>query len=455
MRGLRSTIVLLLVAVGLGAYIYFVEQHRPPASEAEPNERVFDFEAEDVSELQVSLLNGEGTELRRADGTWRVVSPVEAKADDTDVSSIASSLASLEVQRVLEEGPVDLDPFGLTETTLDVGFKLADGDALRHLLIGNETPTGADRYAKLADSDRVFLIAGHLESTFNKTTFDLRDKTILDFAREDLDGLEMASNDVTTRLTKVETDWHMSEPWDVRADFSTIEGLIGRLGSGEMNSIEAESPSDDELESYGLSEPSASVMVRSGSATATLLVGNEAPDGARYAQDSSRKLVFTVEASLASDLERDPREYRRKDLFSFRPFNAIRLEVELADGTVAFEKTEAATEEAEEAWARTEPESGDVDRTEMDDLLAKLSNLRAESFVESRADAGLTDDEPVATIRVRYGSGDDTTDEHVVVWRSGEETFAVHGDEAGAAMIATGSFDDALDALEAIQTEDS
>ena len=453
MRGLRSTLVLLVVAAGLGAYIYFVERHRPPASETEPNEQVFDFESEDLSELHVSLENGEPTELHRADGEWRVVAPVEAKADDTDVSAIASSLAELEIQRVLEEGPVDLDPFGLTEPAFDVGFKLADEGSLQHLLIGNETPTGADRYAKLADSDRVFLITGTLDTTFNKTTFDLRDKTILDFARDDLDGLEMASNGVMIRLAKVDTDWHMSEPWDVRADFSTIEGLIGRLGVGEMNSIEAERPAD--LEPYGLSDPDARVMVKAGSAAATLLVGDETPDGTRYARDASRELVFTIDASLAGDLERDPSEYRRKDLFSFRPFNAIRLEVELTDGTVAFEKTEATTEDAEEAWARTEPESGDVDRTEMDDLLAKLSNLRAESFVESRADAGVTDDEPVATIRVRYGAGDDTIDEHVVVWRSGEETFAVHGDESGAAIITTGSFDDAFDALEAVQTEDS
>ena len=453
MRGLRSTLVLLLVAAGLGAYIYFVERHRPPASEPEPNERVFDFEAEDVRELQVSLDDGEDTRLRRADGTWTVVSPVEAKADDTDVSSIATSLASLEIQRVLEEGPVDLDPFGLTEPVFDVGFKLTDDDASRHLLIGNETPTGADRYAKLANSDRVFLIAGDLASTFNKTTFDLRDKTILDFARENLNGLEMESNNVVIRLAKHETDWHMSEPWDVRADFSTIEGLIGRLGSGEMSSIEAESPND--LEPYGLSDPNARVMTRTGSSTATLIVGKEAPDGSRYAQDGSRELVFTIDAALAGDLERDPSEYRRKDLFSFRPFNAIRLEVELAEGTVAFEKTAAATEEAEDTWKRTEPESADADRTEMDDLLAKLSNLRADSFVESRADAGVRDDDPVATVRVRYGTGDETTDEHVVFWRSGEETFAVHGDEIGAAMIATSSLDDALDALEAVQTEDS
>ena len=139
---------------------------------------------------------------------------------------------------MLDEGPVDLEPFGLVDPALDVGFKLADGETVAHVLIGEETPTGADRYAKLADADRVFLIAGYLDTTFDKTTFDLRDKKILAVARDAIDGLRMTVGDRTIALTKEGNDWRMTEPWNARADFSTVEGLVGRLDSGEMQSIE-------------------------------------------------------------------------------------------------------------------------------------------------------------------------------------------------------------------------
>ena len=170
MRGLRSTLVLLVVAIGLGAYIYFVERHRDPASAPEPNEQLFTFDADDLTELQVRAEDGTVTELRQDDGAWRVVAPIETAADDVAATSMAASLAGLEINRVLEEGPVDLEPFGLDAPALDISFA-AGGDASQRLLIGDETPTGADRYAKLEGSGRVFLIAGYHRTTFNKTTF--------------------------------------------------------------------------------------------------------------------------------------------------------------------------------------------------------------------------------------------------------------------------------------------
>ncbi len=450
MRGLRSTLVLLVVALGLGGYIFFVERHRAPASEPEPNEQLFDFEADDVTELRVDAGQDTVTELRRTAGAWQVVAPVQAAADDSATSSLASTLASLEVRRVVEEGPVDLEPFGLAEPALDIGFTLADADAPGRLLIGEQTPTGADRYAKLGDSDRVFLVAGYLDSTFDKTTFDLRDKTILDFERGDLDGLEVTAGDRVIRFAQDGDDWQIVEPLAAGADFSTVEGLLGSLSNGRMRSVESETA--DALDAFGLAEPAISVALSAGSATATLHVGDETPDGARYARDASRPLVFTVDASLVTSLEREAAEYRRKGLFAFRSFNATRLEIERPDGTVVFEKVEAQTDEEQDVWRRTEPGSAEVPRADMDNLLSQVSVLRAESFVASRAEAGLGPEQAVATIRARFG--DDDAEEQVTVWRSGEDTYAVRGDETGAGTIDGQALDDALDALEALQDAD-
>jgi hypothetical protein len=448
MRGLRSTLVLLVIAVGLGAYIYFVERHRDPASEDPPSEQLLELEADDVTGLQVTANDGSVTELRHDEDGWQVVAPVQATADDTTASSIASSLASLEVRRVVDEGPVDLSPFGLDQASLDVGFSTTE-EATRHLLVGDQTPTGSDRYAKLSDSDRVFLIASYLSGTFDKTTFDLRDKTILEFERTDLDTLEITSPDRSITLSKDGDDWRLAEPWDVGADFGTVEGLLGSLSSGRMQSIVSEEA--DDLESFGLAEPHVTIAVSAGSATARLSVGDETPDGWRYAHDAASPLVFTVDGALVATLERDAGEYRRKDLFGFRPFSASRLEVQQADETVVFEKRDAPTDDGEDTWHQLEPGAGDVDRDKVEELLRLLSGLRAESFVSSRADAGLDDERVVATVSARYG--DDDTEETVVIWRSGDDTFGVPEGEPGAARIDGQAFDDAIDALEAAQSE--
>ena len=175
-----------------------------------------------------------------------------------------------------------------------------------------------------------------------------------------------------------------------------------------------------------------------------LLVGDDAPNGGVYTRDTARALVFTIEPALVTDLERGADAYREKDLFSFRPFNATRLAVTRADTTTAFEKRTADDDDGN-GWRRLEPDAGDVEQNAMDDLLGKLSNLRADSFVDTRDGTGL--DAPLAVVDVTFG---DSEEERVTIGRAGDTTHAVHGEESGAGVVDTRAVDDALEALDAV-----
>ena len=49
-------------------------------------------------------------------------------------------------------------------------------------------------------------------------------------------------------------------------------------------------------------------------------------------------MVVTIDSALADDLKKGADEYRRKDLFEFRPYNATRVEITRNGQTIAFEK---------------------------------------------------------------------------------------------------------------------
>ena len=445
MRGVRSTLVLLVLFALLGGYAWFVESERPPATEADANERVFDLEADAVVELEITAENGDVTRLERTAGSrsWEMRSPVETAADDNRATAIASALEGLEIERVVAAEPADLAPFGLADPVVDVAFRM-DGDAaLRRLRIGDTTPIGTDRYALADDDPRLLLIASYRESTFNRTTFDLRDRSILEFEGPDVDGLAIAGAAGAIRFRKADNAWRMVEPWDVRADFGVVEGLVGRLGSTEMRSIEIDGDEADgaDLEAFGLTAARVTATVEMGSASAVFHVGAEAPDGAVFARDASRDLVFTIDGTLASDLERDAEAYRQKDLFSFRPFNAARLSISRDDVTTVLEKSEG---EDGDAWRRVEPEPADLDRGAVDDLLTKLSGLRASSFTDIREDTGL--DAPLAVVVVTYG--EPAEEERILIGRATGATYGAHGDEPGAAVLDTPAVDEALEALD-------
>ena len=464
MRRGTSHLFLLVVFVTLGLYVYFVELERPPASEMPPNESLVDVATEDFAHLIITT-NGEETVLEQSEdrNEWRLTAPVTALADETQVSSITSALSTLQIQRVVAEDVVDFTPFGLDAPTVEVGFVTSGGSLTERLLIGDSTPTGAERYAMLADSGRVVLVAAHLDTTFAKSPFDLRNKAILGFDTSDVDQLEIQSSATSIRLEKNQNEWQLQEPWDARADFSTVEGIVGQLSSGQMRTVVSEGSSDEQAEEttvtdYGLLDPRLTATIRLGSATATLGVGNVAPDGMSYARDASRPIVFTIDSTLVNDLERAASEYRDKNLFDFRPFNASRVEMQQTDTSAVFEKLEAENEESGSSWMQVSPESTEANRAQMDDFLAKLSNLRGDSFIETRDDVTFNENSLFLTARIRFNTGgpdEISKEELVTLWRSGDMTYGIRGDEPGAAILDTRAVDDALESLATLQNQES
>jgi hypothetical protein len=125
MRGGRSLLVLLVVALGLGAYIYFVESERDPAGTV-ARERVFDLEAADITDVTIQSADAPPTTVRKAEDRWTLSAPVAAPADSAAIDSITSSLATMEIDRVIEEPPGDLAPFGLDASAIQVSFTTTD-----------------------------------------------------------------------------------------------------------------------------------------------------------------------------------------------------------------------------------------------------------------------------------------------------------------------------------------
>ena len=437
MRGLTSTIVLLLVLGGLVGYIYFVDRERDPAA-ADAREKAFTVSPENIEELIVRNANGETARVQRIDASWQVVEPVKADADATEVAAVTSGLAGLEIQRVVDENPPDLAQYGLNPPKIDVSFRVRDSKDFQRLLVGEKTPTGGDVYAKTPNSNRVFLISSYLEGTFNKTAFNFRDKAILKFDRDKADVIEVVNGGDTVTFTRQGTDWRITAPLSVRADYAGVEGLVQRLSSGQMTAIIDPAPAD--LRKYGLDNPPLRASVGTGSARATLLVGRPSPEGQPYAKDSARPTVFTVDQSLTTDLSKPVSDYRRKDIFDFRTFNANRVELQRDGATHAFVK---ATVDGKEVWRDASGKTVDTGRVES--LLNALTAIRARTF-EATPHASLKT--PVLTVTATF---DTSKKETATFGRAGADTFAARADEPGSATLEINGLDDALKALDALK----
>lgn len=441
MRGFRSTLVLLAVFLGLVGYVYFYDSKRPATPPTPEKPKAFNLQADKLEELSVRAAGGETTRLKKDAGTWQVLEPSSTNAAESEVTSITQGLASLEIQRIVDENPSDLAQFGLAQPKIDVGFRAGGQTGLTHLLIGDKTPTGGELYAKALDQKQVFLISSYLDSTFNRTPFDLRDKTILKFDRDKVTALEMVRSKDSIALAKKGSQWSLSKPILATADFGSVEGLIGQIQSAQMVALTADQAKD--LKPYGLDKPQVTTTIVTEGGRSTLAIGKSSPDGGFYARDTARPLVFTISQALVTELEKPPSDYRLKDLFEFRPFNATRLELTRDTQTLAFERLKGTDPGTPGKWQQVAPAKKDVDNTKFDGAVTQLSALRAESFVEASASTGLKN--PVATAIVKFDDG--KREERVTFGKSAADIYAARGSEPGAAKVDAAAFDSAMNAF--------
>jgi len=309
----------------------------------------------------------------------------------------------------------------------------------RRLLIGERTPTGNEVYARTQDKKRVILLSSSADSTFNKNTFALRDKAVLAFDRDKVTTLDLTNASATMQFAKAGTEWKIVKPIAARGDFGAIEGIVERLHSLQMQSIVSPDGTSD-LKKYGLDKPTGTITVGAGSARATLLLGST-ENAVINAKDASRPLVFTIAPTINTDVFKPIADLRRKDLFDARSFTATRVEFHRGQETMAFEKSKG--KDDKEIWKNAAGK--EVDAAKLDDLLGRITGLRADSF-DATAPAALK--MPILSVTVRAEDGKMET---VTFARDGANVVAGRADEPGAARVMASAFDEAIKALDAMK----
>jgi hypothetical protein len=444
MRGLKSTLALVVVLIGLGAYIYFVTWNQPDGGSASKQDKVFAdlTDTAKIDEVTVKSESGDVTSVKKEGESWRIVSPVTAPASSSEMSALTSALGQAEVVRVIDENAASLDEYGLAAPRLDVEFK-AGGQTLGRLLVGEKSPTGAGLYAMKAAEKRVFLIQAYQDSSLNRSTFDLRDKSLIKLpSRDKVQALDLTVGKTTIKLAKKENAWRVTAPIDGRAEFTVSEGVIGRAETAQFKSIETENAGAADLRKYGLDRPEITATITLADSTHTVAFGGKAPDGGVYARDASSPMVVAVESSVVDDFRKTLDNFRTKDVFEFRAYNATHAELTWDDKTLVLDRVKTEGDKPD-VWKRVSPNPADLDKGKVDAMLASLAEFRATSFT-SAAGTGL--DKPALTVTMKFDEG--KKEEKATIGRRGDMVYAARPDDHGAATIDAEKFDEVIKALE-------
>ena len=399
-QGLLFATALLAV---LGGVVWWSNRKEASASKSTDNStKILTIPDDQFQEIHIKKLTGETINLRRENGKWQITEPKALPADQDAVSSMVTTLSSLNADKVVEEKAADLQPFGLNMPTLDVQIKRKDGKT-DELLIGDDTPTGSGAYAKLPGDSKVYTLASYSKTSLDKRVEDLRDKRLLTFESDKLTRLELQAKGQTIEFGKNSAgEWQIVKPRPLRADSSSVNALVDKLRDAKMDMT----GSEDAAKKFAAATKVAAATVNDANGPQTLEVRKD-KDKNYYAKSSVVEGVYKIAAETGDAFDKGLDDFRNKKLFDFGFSDPTSLNVQ---GTVYTKSGDK--------WmsgAKT------MDNGSVQTLIDKLRDLSATKFVEKAAG------EPVFDAGVTSNSGKRV--EKVTIRKQGAEYFAQRENE--------------------------
>jgi hypothetical protein len=393
---LRATLALLAVALGLSAYLYFVET-RPKQEEEPEAKRILAVEKERVSALELPLESGELARVVRAGeqtDEWRIEAPIEFPADQTVVAGILSALAGLDAEAVVEAAPDELAPFGLDPGSRRE-LRVHLGEAAPVVLwLGGKAPLGSTRYVALeGESGRLFTVGDWRVRTLQPQLVNLRDKRMARFEPADVLGVELRERGALVMAARrreppaepaeaggeaapaepAEPSWDLVQPIQEEGDSERIRRLVEDLAFARASAFVDEVR---DARAYGLNAPELVVSFELAGRTEKLEIARH--KSTAYVRVNGGVPVFEANERLLGDVPRKLFEYRAKQVLRVDEVRVRQLDLHFPR-----DAKEIQFVREDYAWKPVQADL-EVESLKIEDVVYALRDLEASGIVEGK-----------------------------------------------------------------------
>jgi hypothetical protein len=338
---------------------------------------------------------GDTTVLERLDGAWRITSPVNAAPEKMAIDALTSLLVAALTRNRIEERADEaaLVRYGLKPPRFTVHALAHVGDDASRkkeltLLGGVENTFDGTFYVQREGESAVYSAEGGVRWALDKSTYDLRDKAVLDLDEGVVKSIAVktATNQYALERDLV-NQWKLVRPFAAEADPGSVSSIFTALKGERALSFPTDSP--EARQAFGLEKPQVDatftlasgdpVRIRlstSADAGASAWALREGPGGAVLAE---------LPTTALQDLDRNPLDLKDRSLLRFKSDAVAKLTLRLAEGTVLVaQKSIALDGGPSDAWVLTAPVQGPAKKFRLGQLLYTLNGLRSAALLEEK-----------------------------------------------------------------------
>ena len=374
--------LMALVLIGLGAYVYYVElPAERTQSETEAKEKkILPFTERDITGLTMAT-GSSRLVLASKDGRWKIHEPLEAEADTRVVDAMIRALVLGKVTRVVEDNASALAPFGLEKPS--VVLTVATNNGQETLSLGDSGPISSTLYA-LRASDRKILLTDLAPKDFlNKSLLTFRKKEVLTFDQGQVDRLRLTYP--PTEIVLYRTDdkggkkkWSIRYPIEAGADQPEVRALLMKVEDMKAVGFIDPGPQHESVMQL-LKKPDIKITVHAGGNEQTVKLFKPDPaSGEAFAVTTPEAPIYRINPTLIKDLNKDLFALQDKRLLGVEADDISMLAVKTRDEQYTLIRQNA-------VWVLEDAPHEKVDQEKAAIFVSRVADLPAELRVVKQA----------------------------------------------------------------------
>jgi hypothetical protein len=394
-------LAVLLVISGSFYFFYAVPFSEKKSQKVQAHRDIIEIPSGDIIKMEIGNRYGAFTIVRSLPA-WKIVSPVVAEADNSEINSIVSYFEELEVRTGISKRitKAERTRYGLDIPRYILAIWQDKGSRLMTLHLGDITPDGMGVYAYRDDIEEIVILPMYLTLLLDKNLYDLREKSVFkgDIGAVRRVEIVFAKNRIVLSRSSRE-EWVIEEPLhSVAADGEEVRKMLHLLAG--VNVIEFYDETGSDLGMYGLDDPWAKISwVRDGSNEPDRVsFGFLNKERGLYARKDISGEVLLLPLEITALFIDDIYTIRDKSVFSFRNQDVTGFALRYRDG----ERDVTILRKDSASWTIVGPEPIKTDTATVGDYFSELRSLRVARFLpfESNKYDSLGLEDPAMTITV-------------------------------------------------------
>lgn len=401
-RGKKLILLLLLLVAAVGAY--FVVSKIAEEDNKKEVITAFSINSSDISSITWTYSGNDVTLIYdRSNEKWMYKDDDNFPVDETYPETMVSKLSNITADRMLTD-VTDFSEYGLDDPTIVISIVDSNGGTTK-FTIGDQNSNTSDYYMRINDESTVYLIGSEFpEAFFHELNdiltmeeipyiYDASQISVETFGKTNtlvqLDEDERGNYSYTTRYA-----WYYKESEDSykAIDGDMAEDIITAISGLSWKSCADYYATDEELETYGLKNPYATVTVDYTETTSSdsetqqkefvLLIGNNTGDY-YYAKLPDSNMVYLITSSVVDTfMNTNYAALRPKDvcLMDWSTVDSMDVTIDGKTTTIVFSRSEDSTTAATYTYTI---DGNEVDSEKVVAFLTSISGLTSDNSIDN------------------------------------------------------------------------